>query len=355
MRNALLLIGIVALPLLPASTPIVDWPARVQKPYEKIPLQQLGLTPVLVDERGQTAATPANWEGRRRELVELWTRHVGKPPPRSAHLEVRVEAIETLADHTRRLVSFSTEGSDRLRAYLLTPPRTEGGKPWPAVVVFHQTSAETLKEPVGLGSQPDLALALELVRRGFVTLSPECYIMKDGGPRAQAEALERRRPGWTGLGKMTFDASRCIDFLETVPEVDARRIGCIGHSLGAKEVLYAMAFEPRYKAGVFSEGGIGLRMSNWIDPWYLTERMKPNIPRMENHQVLSLIAPRPFLLIAGDSADGDASWTFIKAAQPVYELLGAGDRIGMHNHHRGHAFPVESRVLSYQWLESWLR
>jgi hypothetical protein len=198
-------------------------------------------------------------------------------------------------------------------------------------------------------------LALELVRRGFVTLSPECYIMKDGGPRAQAAALERRSPGWTGLGKMTFDASRCIDFLETIPEVDSKRIGCIGHSLGAKEVLYAMAFEPRYKAGVFSEGGIGLRMSNWTDPWYLTERMKPNIPRMENHHVLGLIAPRPFLLIAGDSADGDASWTFIKAAQPVYGLLGAGERIGMHNHHRGHVFPEESRELSYQWLETWLR
>lgn len=222
------------------------------------------------------------------------------------------------------------------------------------MVVFHQTTKDTLKEPVGLGSKPELALAIELTRRGFITLSPECYIMKDGGPHAQAEALAKKYPGWTGLGKMTFDASRCVDYLETVSEVDRTKIGCIGHSLGAKEVLYAMAFEPRYKAGVFSEGGIGLRMSNWTDPWYLTEKMKPHIPQMENHQIMALIAPRPFLLIAGDSADGDASWTFIKTVRPVYELLGAKERIGLHNHHQGHAFPKESRELSYQWLEAWL-
>ena len=79
-----------------------------------------------------------------------------------------------------------------------------------------------------------------------------------------------------------------------------------------------MAFEPRYKVGVFNEGGIGLRMSNWTDPWYLTDKMKPHIPALEHHQVLALVAPRPFLILGGDSADGDASWPFIQAVLPVY-------------------------------------
>jgi hypothetical protein len=131
-------------------------------------------------------------------------------------------------------------------------------------------------------------------------------------------------------------------------------MGCIGHSLGAKEVLYAMAFEPRYRAGVFNEGGIGLRMSNWTDPWYLTEKMKPHIPAMENHQVMALAAPKPLLIIARDSADGDASWTFIKAVLPVYELLGAGDRLGLYNHKAKHSFPPEARRLAYRWIDDWL-
>jgi hypothetical protein len=115
-----------------------------------------------------------------------------------------------------------------------------------------------------------------------------------------------------------------------------------------------MAFEPRFSVGVFSEGGIGLRMSNWTDAWYLTEDMKKYIPQMENHQVLALIAPRPILILGGDSADGDTSWAFVKAALPVYQLLGAGDRLGMHNHHAKHTFPQPARDIAYRWLDHWL-
>src|SRR5262249_12192971 len=158
------------------------------------------------------------------------------------------EKPEQLDGYTRQLLSFRSEGDDRIAAYLLTPAGLKEGEKRPAVVVFHQTSRDTLKEPVGLGQKPELALAVHLVKRGYVTLSPECYILKDpvGWAKGQAAELEKRRPGWTGLGKMTFDASRCVDFLETLPAVDKTRIGCIGHSLGAKEVLYALAFEPRY-------------------------------------------------------------------------------------------------------------
>src|SRR5205823_10540816 len=234
-------------------------------------------------------------------------------------------------------------------AFLLVPGAVQAGEKRPAIVVFHQTTAETIQEPAGLGKKPNLRLALgvHLVQRGYVVLCPECWIMRDGGPGKQAERCEQLWPGWTGMGKMTFDASRCIDFLESLVYVDRARIGCIGHSLGAKEVLYAMAFDARYKAGVFSEGGIGLRMSNWTDPWYLTERMKKHIPAMEHHQVLGLIAPRPILLVGGDSADGDDSWTLIHATLPVYKLLGAGDRIGLINHHAKHTFPRAARQTAY--------
>src|SRR5205823_13278218 len=122
------------------------------------------------------------------------------------------------------------------------------------------------------------------------------------------------------------------------------RIGCIGHSLGAKEVLFAMAFDTRFRVGVFNEGGIGLRMSNWTDLWYLTEYMKRHIPAMENHQVMALIAPRAFLVMGGDSADSDASWTFVKEARSVYALLGAKDRTGFLNHKAGHSRSEERRV-----------
>jgi hypothetical protein len=211
------------------------------------------------------------------------------------------------------------------------------------------------EEPVGLGNNPTLALAVHLVKRGYVVLAPQCFILKDGWAKSQAEAIAKRWPGWTGMGKMTFDASRCIDFLQTLAYVDSTRIGCIGHSLGAKEVLYAMAFEPRFTVGVFSEGGIGLRMSNWMDAWYLTEKMKPFVPKMEHHQILALVAPRPFLILGGDSADGDGSWPFVHAVLPVYKLLGAPECIGMYNHHAKHTYPAAARKISYEWLDHWLQ
>jgi hypothetical protein len=350
--SALLLLLTVA-----ADPPVVvDWPALLQKSYADRPVPDLGLRPVLTSADGKPITTRADWERAREALRVTWMTHLGKPPEKPDALDVRVERTQEQDGYTRRLVSFRSEGDDRTPAYLLVPAGLKANEKRPAVVVFHATTKDTLRQPVGLGEKPELALALHLVRRGYVTLSPECYILKgEGWAKGQAAALEKRRPGWTGLGKMAFDASRCVDFLETLPEVDRARIGCIGHSLGAKEVLYAMAFEPRYAVGVFNEGGIGLRMSNWTDPWYLTERMKPHIPQLENHQVLALAAPRPFLLLGGDEADGDASWPFVKEVLPVYELCGAGDRLGLYNHKGGHSFPKEARRLAYRWLDYWLR
>jgi dienelactone hydrolase len=334
-----------------------NWRELVQKPHEKLPLKDLGLKPLLETPDGKKITTVAEWDRQRERLRAAWMERLGTPPPRPDRLDVKIESTEKVEGHQRQLLTFLTEGDDVLRTYLLIPPGIKKGEKRAAVVVFHQTSRDTLKEPVGLGKKPELALALHLVKRGYIVLCPECYILKDpvGWAKGQAESLAKRRPGWTGMGKMTFDASRCIDFLETLPEVDRERIGCIGHSLGAKEVLYALAFEKRYKAGVFSEGGIGLRMSNWTDSWYLTSKMKEHIPAMENHQVMALATPKPLLIVAGDSADSDTSWTFVKSVLPVYELLGAGEKVGLINHRKGHTFPADAQEFSYRWLDHWLR
>jgi dienelactone hydrolase len=341
--------------VLPAAEP-VDWPALIQKPHAGLAVPNPGLRPLLVDPAGRKITTTEQWEKARAALRSSWLAHLGPAPAKAAALDVRIEKSDKLDSYTRHLLSFASEGDDRIRAYLLVPTDLGKGERRPAVVVFHETTRDTLDQPVGLGKKPELALALELTRRGYVTLSPECYILKDkkGWAAGQAAALGRRRPDWTGMGKMTFDASRCVDYLETVPQADPKKIGCIGFSLGAKEVLYALAFEPRYRAGVFNEGGIGLRMSNWTDAWYLTAKMKAHIPTAEHHQVLALVAPRPLLLMGGGSADGDASWAFIREVLPVYQLYGARERIGLLNHGAKHTFPREARQMAYRWLDHWL-
>ncbi len=60
---------------------------------------------------------------------------------------------------------------------------------------------------------------------------------------------------------MLLDGMVAMNVLESLPSVDPKRMGAIGHSLGAKEALYLAAFDPRVRAAVSSEGGVGIPLS----------------------------------------------------------------------------------------------
>ena len=119
--------------------------------------------------------------------------------------------------------------------------------------------------------------------------------------------------------------------------------------------LYAAAMDRRITAAVSSEPGIGLSFSNYDDYWYLSEEALTN-PRepFDQHELLALIAPRPYLLIGGDSADNDQSWHYINAAKAVYEIEGKPNQIGYYNHRKGHTPTPEALELSLEWLEHFL-
>jgi len=153
---------------------------------------------------------------------------------------------------------------------------------------------------------------------------------------------------------MLFDAMRAVDVLVSLKEVDANRIGAMGHSLGAKEAFYLGAFDNRVKVIVSNEGGIGIDFSNWDDIWYLGKEIHEF--GQKHHEVLSLVAPKPFLLIGGDSADGDISRPYIEAILPVYDLYGADMRknIQLKNHATGHNVAPIAEKWTYDWLNEFL-
>src|SRR5262249_11549447 len=165
-----------------------NWPDIVQKPYSHRPTPDLGLRPLLEHE-GRKIATPDDWNKAVVRIRADWDRVLGAPPERPVKLDVKSEKPEKLDGYTRTLVDILTEGEDRLRGYLLVPDGLKDGEKRPAVVVFHPTTKDTLTEPVGLGQRKEMALALQLTKRGYITFSPECYIMKPDGPKAQAAAL----------------------------------------------------------------------------------------------------------------------------------------------------------------------
>jgi dienelactone hydrolase len=204
---------------------------------------------------------------------------------------------------------------------------------------------------------------MQLVRRGYIVLCPRCFLFNNRASFADNFAsaagnvliMRERHPDWTGMARMTWDAVRAVDFLESLPNVDPARIGGIGHSLGAKEVLYAAAFDERYKAVVFSEGGIGLSFSNWDAVWYLGPQIHQPGFALDNDQVLALIAPRAFLLLAGDYADGDKSWPYIESVLPIYRLFNEETNIGWFNHHAGHRYPPLAQETAEAFLDAHLK
>jgi dienelactone hydrolase len=310
---------------------------------------------LLFDEMHQAITTVEGWKRRRGELLAAWDRFLGtipRPDQPPAHRLIE----EDPADVVRQLIRYEAEPGLPVEAYLLRPKR--GGTPGPGIVVLHSTQDETIRQPAGLAGRPDLHLGLHLARHGYVAICPRCYLWQYGRPGHLTEAVDwlaKRHPNVRGMAKMLFDASRAVDLLASLPEVDPRRMGAIGHSLGGKEVLYLSAFDTRVRAAVSSEGGIGLTYSNWDAPWYLGEAIRrPGFP-LDHGQVLALTAPRAFLLVGGDSADGDASWPYIEAALPLWKLTGEPTAVGLLNHHRGHAFPPLALERSTQWLDWFLR
>jgi dienelactone hydrolase len=275
---------------------------------------------------------------------------------------------EDLGDITRSLVTYQVEEGCRVFAYVVRP---KGEGPFPGVVVFHPTTNDTILQPAGLAEPPEKHFGVRLAEQGYVTVSPRNVLWdyrgrpSPGANFAEFEVLVKdvllgRYPQWTGMGKMLWDGLRATDYLLTLPGVDADRLGCVGHSLGAKEVLYALAFDERMKAGVSSEGGIGLPFTNWTAPWYLGEGITQR-PDLEHHQLLALAAPRALLVLGGGAqppapdaragaADFVQDWSYLEAARPAYALHGKTENLGFLLHDAGHWVPPVAQDALYGWL-----
>jgi dienelactone hydrolase len=144
----------------------------------------------------------------------------------------------------RRNVKYQVEDRLFTDGYLLTP-KSAGGK-LPAIVVFHPTTPVQAKGVAGLDPEyaEEKRQGVQPAERGYVVWCPRNYIFTAGADWAgNARRVLAAHPDWTGMKRMVWDGIRAVDFLESLPTVDRKRIGCIGHSLGGKEALYAPLFK----------------------------------------------------------------------------------------------------------------
>ena len=341
------------------------WLDEVQRPPDRAARGSAGrLEPLLVNDAGEAIETLAEWKPKRQALRERWLEFLGPMPTQRPAVELEILAEDRDDGVLRRLVRYESEPGERVEGYLLLPEeqrdRTRGdAEKYPAVVALHPTTSETINPIAGKTGSADRQTGLKLCRRGFVVFCPRCFLWRDGTDYQAAVAdFRKRHPDTLGMHKMLYDAQRAVDVLEQLPEVDPRRIGACGHSLGAKETLYLAAFDERIAAAVASEGGIGFSFTNWDAPWYLGPGIHEPGFALNHHQLLALIAPRPFLILAGESgrgaADGDRTWPFVEAALPVYRLYGEPARLGLLNHREGHSIPPQAFERWVDWLEAYL-
>ena len=217
-------------------------------------------------------------------------------------------------------------------------------------------SAET-----NLTRYAEIAYMAALARRGYVTASAEAYHLTyrpDDAPkdawkkwRHVGERLRRDWPGWTGIGKLTFDTRLLIDLLAADPRVDTNRIGIIGHSLGGKMAFYAGCLDPRIRVIVASDFGIGWDQTNWSDPWYWGQTLETVRARgMDHAGLLSLAGGKPFCLIAGKYDDESSGAMMRRAAG--YE--GHPERLLLVNHASGHRPPPDATETGYRFLDRFL-
>ncbi len=330
--------------------PAADASGGLQRPPDSIPSDAPEISPLSPDEIGA-------W--RERWLAFLFG---GELPLERPPLIVREVGRDERGGIERTHIRYEVEPGVETEAYILR--RSDGAERRPGVVVFHSTSAETIGQSGSLDPAEDRHIGAHLALRGYVVIAPKCYLWGAAGQapppnpgrafwEGEVEKMQGRHPRWKGMARMVWDGIRAVDALVARNDVDAARIGCIGHSLGAKESLYLAAFDRRVKAAVSSDGGIGLRLSNWEAPWYLGAEIRSPEFSLENHQILAMIAPRAFLLVAGRD-DNERSWPFIAGALPLWRSLGAADAVGWFRHGAGHNWPPEAQEAGYAFLDRFL-
>jgi len=357
--------------------------------------------PLEFSRRGQL--TVEEWRGQGRAEVERTLSY----RPTTVPLDLRVVSVVRMPEYEIRTVTLAGSPHYRIPAYLLVPTRGKG--PFPAIVALHDHGGwfyhgkEKIVEmpgehaalkPMRERSYGGRGFANELARRGYVVIVPDAFywgerrMIYETPPADLRTALGDLRPEqpeyvaamnlflrdripalntWLGfvganwLGIVNYDDRRCVDLLETLPEVDRRRIGCVGLSVGGYRATYLVGTEPRISAGVIV--GWMTSLPHIID---LPGGMHRGLmaahglhASLDHPDVATLGAPDTAVLVQNCLKDHLFTHAGMDAAAEkiagVYAALNQPARFRAERYDVPHSFTVPMQESAFAWLDRWLR
>lgn len=342
---------------------------------------------------------PAAWKRQARgKLLEL----LHYAPPRCNPKPEVVEKTDR-GDYLQEKVYFNTTPDLRVPAVVLIPKKAR--MPAPAVVALHDHGGfylwgkEKLLEsptehPVLTTFKKDhyagKSIAAELARQGYVVIVIDMFywgerrMLLDDDPAdwrerpasitadrirefnaraAQNEQLVGRTiyaAGFTWSGVMYWDDIRTVDYLLTRPEVDPKRIGCVGLSVGGLRACHLAALDERVQAAVVVGwmASFPAQLKKHIRHTIGHTKLVPGLYRyLDYPDVASLALPRALLVI-----NGSKDWLFeldgVKACfaklAACYQKAGVPEKLRTRLYDTPHEFNSAMQAEAWAWLRKWL-
>jgi hypothetical protein len=357
---------------------------------------------------GEKVTTAEGWWNKRRpELVEEFEREVFGRVPRlvpKVIWRVATQAVDrvvgTMPVVAKQLVgqvdnSLCPAIKVNIQMTLVTPAQAKG--PVPVLMMFGGfggdglprragSSTPTNRVPEFGGPFADPPATEQLIAGGwgYAIISPGSIQADNGASLTRgiiglANRGQARKPDdWGALRAWAWGAARGLDYLQTDPTVDAKKVGIEGVSRYGKAALVAMAFEPRFAValiGSSGEGGAKLHRRNFGEAvenltgsgeyhWMAGNFLKygaaeasfgsknaGDLP-VDAHELIALCAPRLTFISYGVPERGDANWLDQQgsymaavAAGSVFRLLGAKDLGEKEDYRSAKMPPVNTGLL----------
>lgn len=341
----------------------------------------------------------AAWKKEARsKLLELL--HYAPPP-----CDPRPEVISRTdrGDYVQERILFNTTPDIRVPAAVLVPKRAV--RPAPAVVALHDHGGFYLWGKEKLTDNPDehpsltafkqqfydgKAVAAELARQGYVVIVIDMFywgerrLWLDDDPadwRERPASLTDERvrafntragaseqlvartifaAGFTWPGVMFWDDIRTVDYLLTRPEVDPKRIGCVGLSIGGLRACHLAALDERIQAAVVVGwmASFPAQLERHVRSSIGFTKLVPGLYRyLDYPDIAALALPRALLVINGSQDtlfDFDGVRASFAKLAACYRKAGVPEKLRTRLYDRPHEFNAPMQAEAWAWLRQWL-